>query len=283
MRSFVSIALALGLATTSVMAQNGVVKSLTLKNGANAVTLTPPAGLNQDVTFSFPSLTGGGTLVGADGSGNVQLGAGSYLQLTEPVSGGGTNYTRLVAGNQTNNYTLTLPIDAPVAGDVLTVSSVGGSNVALEWAAPSGGGGGGGTVYADSYGFFYHGATNGIDNVVAGGANVPVPSNIASSITRTNNTTIRFFNGGVYLINYSVAVTAGDGANIALVINGALEPASERPVTGTPSQASGSIILTLAANSTISIRNNSAIPMTLETLPRIATHVTITKLGDPIP
>lgn len=141
MRRVVLSAIAIATMAGSLMAQNSVVKSLVLKSGNYSATLTAPAGLTQNMDFTIPVITGGGSLVGADNNGNVALGMGSYIQLTEPVSGGGTNYTRLVAGSQTNDWILTLPTDAPAAGEVLSVSSVAGSNVVLEWAA-----GGGGTV-----------------------------------------------------------------------------------------------------------------------------------------
>lgn len=145
-----SLGAILALSTTSsLLAQNSTVNSLVLKSGAYKATLTAPA-LSGNVSIELPLLPSGGSLLGADPSGNVGLQPGAYIQLTEPAGSGGTNFTRIVAGGQAADYIWTLPTTTPTAGDALVVSAIAGNDVTLGWATPSGGGGGGGTVSKDS-------------------------------------------------------------------------------------------------------------------------------------
>lgn len=133
------------LGSIALYAQNSVVNSLILKgNDGYRLTLTAPAGLTGNVTIPMPSIPAGGTLLGTDATGNLILGAGNYIQLTEPAGAGGTNWTRLQAGPQAANFTLTMPTAAPTVNQVLTATAVTvGGDVTLGWTTPSGGGGGG--------------------------------------------------------------------------------------------------------------------------------------------
>lgn len=134
------------LGSVTLYAQSTVVNSLILKgNDGYRLTLTAPAGLTGNVTIPMPSIPAGGTLLGTDATGNLVLGAGNYIQLTEPAGAGGTNWTRLQAGPQAANVTLTMPTAAPTVNQVLTATAVTvGGDVTLGWTTPSVGGGGGG-------------------------------------------------------------------------------------------------------------------------------------------
>lgn len=150
---------------TAASAQNSVVSSLTIRNGTGGVRLLAPA-TGSVGTLTLPA--GSGTLVTSDVSGNLTLSPSSYLQLVEPAGAGGVNYIRLQAGDMTANAAWTLPRDGAAAGDVLTVTSIAGDNVNLEWAPPPAGGGGGGGG-ANEYGDGSAG-----DIVVAAGATIDV-------------------------------------------------------------------------------------------------------------
>lgn len=151
---------------TVASAQNSVVSSLTIRNNTGGVRLLAPTAGTLG-TLTLPA--GSGTLIASDVSGNLTLAPSSYLQLIEPVGAGGVNYIRLQAGDMTANAAWTLPRDGATAGDVLTVTSVAGDNVNLEWAPPPAGGGGGGGGGANEYGDGSAG-----DIVVAAGATVDV-------------------------------------------------------------------------------------------------------------
>ncbi len=130
--------------STVAIAQNTVVNSLILRgDNGNRLTLTAPPGMTGNLTVAFPNLPAGGTLLGTDATGNLLMGAGDFIQLTEPAGAGGTNWTRLQAGAQASDFTWTLPTTAPTANQVLTATAIAGSDVTLGWTTPSGGGGGG--------------------------------------------------------------------------------------------------------------------------------------------
>lgn len=137
-----AIVFALLLAPIVSVAQNTVVNSLILKgDNGNRVTLTAPAGLTGNLSVALPIIPTGGTLLGTDASGNLLMGAGDFIQLTEPSGAGGTNWTRLQAGSQAADFTWTLPTTAPTANQILTATAIAGSDVTLGWSTPSGGGG----------------------------------------------------------------------------------------------------------------------------------------------
>ena len=87
------------------------------------------------------------SLTGATFTGDIILNAQEELRLADADS---SNYIALKSGATVGtNSTWTLPTDAPVANDVLTVTSVSSNNPTLEWAAASGGKVLGSTVFTD--------------------------------------------------------------------------------------------------------------------------------------
>jgi hypothetical protein len=79
---------------------------------------------------------------------------------------------------------------------------------------------------------------------------------------------------GTYKFDYEVNITAGIGSAIAIAVNGTVDastPVSALVATG---QVSGTAILTLAAGDVITLRNNSAIPLTLNLAPSVGAQLT---------
>jgi hypothetical protein len=186
----------LPLCWVSAQAQNSVVNSLILKgDNGYRVTLTAPTGLTGNLTIPLPQIPSGGTLLGTDATGNLLMGAGDFIQLTEPVGAGGTNWTRLQAGAQSSDYTWTLPVDNPTAGDVLTVATGStSSNVVLEWTAPPTGGGptgGGASPTGDgSAGALNIPAATTIDVATSGWGGLPGNLNLQFTNVTINGTLI---------------------------------------------------------------------------------------------
>jgi hypothetical protein len=134
---------ALLAAPLAAFSQNTIVNSLIFKgDNGSRVTLTAPPGLSGNLSVALPIIPTGGTLLGTDATGNLLMGAGDFIQLTEPAGAGGTNWTRLQAGSQASDFTWTLPTTAPTANQVLTATAIAGGDVTLGWTTPSGGGGG---------------------------------------------------------------------------------------------------------------------------------------------
>jgi hypothetical protein len=191
MRHYLLLASIILTASFVAQAQNTVVNSLILKgDNGYRVTLTAPTGLTGNLSIPLPAVPAGGTLLASDATGNLVLGAASYIQLTEPASGGGLNWTRLQAGTQTSDFTLTLPTAAPTVNQVLTATAVTGGSVTLGWTTPSGGGGGGG---ATETGFSRTTAATSITTTTLGDvAGLSVSWGVGTSGTRTYHLTLMF-------------------------------------------------------------------------------------------
>jgi hypothetical protein len=194
--------------STVAIAQNTVVNSLILRgDNGNRLTLTAPPGMTGNLTVAFPNLPAGGTLLGTDATGNLLMGAGDFIQLTEPAGAGGTNWTRLQAGAQASDFTWTLPTTAPTANQVLTATAIAGSDVTLGWTTPSGGGGGGA---ATETGFSRTTAATSFTTTTLGDvAGLSVSWGAGTSGSRTYRVTLMF--------DYTTPTTGPSGFDVQLV------------------------------------------------------------------
>lgn len=91
----------------------------------------------SDVEESMSTIAGKLNASGGAMTGNLTLNAQNELRLADSDS---SNYIAFASpATVGTNSTWSMPSDAPVAGDVLTVTSVSSNNPALEWAPASGG------------------------------------------------------------------------------------------------------------------------------------------------
>ena len=128
-----------------------------------------------------------------------------------------------------------------------------------------------------SYGYIYTTAGAG----VLGGADVPFSNNgPLSNITHAaNSTIITVSNAGTYLISYSVNIMTGVGSAIAVAVNGTVDVSTQVPSLVATGEIGGSVVLTLAAGDVITLRNNSAVPLTLTLAPNVGAQLTLTQLS----
>jgi hypothetical protein len=119
------------------------------------------------------------------------------------------------------------------------------------------------------------------DATVVGGADVPFSNNgPLTNITHTaGTTTVTVGLAGIYQIDYSASLTAGVGSQLAIAVNGTVDastPVSALVATGV---VSGQAMLTLAAGDVLTLRNNSAIPLTLALAPAVGAQLTLARVS----
>ena len=131
----------------------------------------------------------------------------------------------------------------------------------------------------ESYGYVYQLATLA-DATVIGGANVPFSSNgqLQGILHSEASSTVTITIGGVYQVNYSLCYTAGIGAAIAIAVNDAVISSTLIGALAATGELSGSTILFLAANEVVTLRNNSAVPLTLTLSPNVGAQLVLTLL-----
>jgi hypothetical protein len=116
------------------------------------------------------------------------------------------------------------------------------------------------------------------DATVIGGADVPFSNNgpLAGGITHTaGTTTITVPTAGNYEIQYSISITAGIGAQIAIAVNGTVDPSTPVSALVATGEISGQTILTLAAGDVITLRNNSLVALTVPLAPSVGAQMNI--------
>jgi BclA C-terminal domain/Collagen triple helix repeat (20 copies) len=148
-------------------------------------------------------------------------------------------------------------------------------------AGPSGASGPSGPTGAglSSFGYVYELATIA-DATVVGGADVPFSNNgPLSNVTHTaGTTTITVTEAGVYQVSWHVTITAGIGSEIAVAINGVQDSSTPVLALNAVGEISGNSMLTLAAGDVVTLRNNSAVAITMTLAPETGAQFTITKL-----
>ena len=91
-------------------------------------------------------------------------------------------------------------------------------------------------------------------------------------------TTITVTSAGTYEINYGISITSGVGSQIAIAVNGTVDASTPITALTATGELFGSAILTLAAGDVITLRNNSATPLTMTLAPGVGSQLTIKKL-----
>ncbi|EKQ54028.1 MAG: hypothetical protein A370_03360, partial [Clostridium sp. Maddingley MBC34-26] len=133
---------------------------------------------------------------------------------------------------------------------------------------------------SSSFGSAYQLATIA-DATIVGGADIPFSNNgPLSSIAHTaGTTTITVTNAGIYEIKYSISITAGIGSQVAIAVNGTVDPSTSVSALVATGEISGIAMLTLAAGDVITLRNNSAVALTVALAPAVSAQLTITQLN----
>lgn len=131
-----------------------------------------------------------------------------------------------------------------------------------------------------TYGYCYELATIA-DSTVVGGADVPFSNNgpLAGVTHTAGTTTFTVEKAGNYLITYSVDITAGVGSTISIAVNGTVDASTNINALTATGELRGSVILSLAAGDVVTLRNNSATPLTMTLAPGIGAQMNIIKVG----
>lgn len=136
----------------------------------------------------------------------------------------------------------------------------------------------GGSGLASS-GYVYQLATIA-DATVVGGADVPFSNNgpLVNTTHTPGTTPMTVPMSGYYEINYSASITAGIGSALAIAVNGTVNLGTQIPFLVATGHTGGSAVLLLTAGDIITLRNNSAIPMTLTLAPDTGAQMTVKQL-----
>jgi hypothetical protein len=118
------------------------------------------------------------------------------------------------------------------------------------------------------------------DATVVGGGDVPFSNNgpLVNATHTAGLTTVTVILAGTYQIDYSISITAGIGAAIAIAVNGTVDASTNVVALVAVGGINGTATLTLAAGDVITLRNNSAVPFTLTLAPGVGAQLNLTKL-----
>ena len=142
------------------------------------------------------------------------------------------------------------------------------------WSTPATGGSG-----LSAFGYVYELATIA-DATVVGGADVPFSNNgPLYGISHTaGTTTFTVPATGSYKVDYLVSITSGIGSAIAVAVNGTVDASTNITCLVATGHITGTAMLNLAAGDVLTLRNNSATPLTINLAPGIGAQFTVTKL-----
>jgi hypothetical protein len=84
---------------------------------------------------------------------------------------------------------------------------------------------------------------------------------------------------GVYLIHYSVTTLINVGSAIAIAVNGSVQASTNIVVFATIGQLAGYAMLQLNANDVVTLRNNSAIAISLSLAPNVSAQLDLVRLS----
>ncbi len=130
-----------------------------------------------------------------------------------------------------------------------------------------------------SFGYVYQLATIA-DATVGGGADVPFSNNGPFiGVTHTaRQTGITVPSTGLYKIDYSISITAGSGTEVAIAIDGFVDASTSVPCLVATGNVSGTVMVVLGAGNVITLRNNSAIALTMALAPSVGAQLSILKV-----
>jgi len=115
---------------------------------------------------------------------------------------------------------------------------------------------------------------------VTGGADVPFSNN--GPLTGVNHTagttTVTVPTTGNYAIHYSVSITAGVGAAMAIAINGTVDASTSVPFLVATGNVASSALLTLTAGDVLTLRNNSGTAFTITLAPDVGASLVLERL-----
>ncbi|WP_170955259.1 collagen-like repeat preface domain-containing protein [Bacillus cereus] len=133
-----------------------------------------------------------------------------------------------------------------------------------------------GDVGAFSTGYMYQLATLA-DATVVGGADIPFSHNgPLNGITHTaGTTTVTVPTTGVYEMEFIVNLTGGIGSQIGIAVNGAVDASTVYPALVVPGGMSGQAQVSLNAGDVLTLRNNSAVPVTMSPTPAIGASMIV--------
>ena len=120
------------------------------------------------------------------------------------------------------------------------------------------------------------------NQTIIGGADVPFsgPSNLGSNISHTGGaTTSTVGSSGRYRLFWAASNTVGVGSALAVAVNGTVAAGTTIPVLTATGHLSGEAIVQLAAGDAITVRNNSAVPMTLALSTSVGASLTIQRIA----
>lgn len=127
------------------------------------------------------------------------------------------------------------------------------------------------TANIASYGYLY----NLLAAPIPGGSNVPVPFIGPNSGVTPGAYGFTVSTAGVYKIDYGVNITAGVGSAIAVAVNNTVDISTQVNLLVDTGQVSGSAMLSLVAGDVITLRNNSAVSITLDAAPGVGAQLNI--------
>ncbi|MDG0793006.1 hypothetical protein OMP38_20625 [Cohnella ginsengisoli] len=85
-------------------------------------------------------------------------------------------------------------------------------------------------------------------------------------------------NNGIYKVSYSVSLTGGIGAQIAVARNGIVDSGTPIGVINAAGNFSGVALLSLSAGDFLTLRNNSLTVLTLVLAPSVGAQFTIEQI-----
>jgi hypothetical protein len=129
-----------------------------------------------------------------------------------------------------------------------------------------------------AYGYVYDITVGG--QVVAAGADVLFSTNgpLVNETHTAGTAPVTVTLAGDYQIDYSVSITVGIGSEIAIAVNGVVDPSTPIIALAATGPVTGQAILTLAGGDVITLRNPSATPFTTSASPDVGAQMTIDKL-----
>jgi hypothetical protein len=132
----------------------------------------------------------------------------------------------------------------------------------------------------ESFGYVYNLASI-INATILGGSAINFSNNgPLEKITHAPGSDCVLINKtGTYKIDYSVFITAGVGASIAIAVNGVINPSTNIRALVTLGELNGTATLSLKKGDVITLVNNSIVAFTLALIPAVSAQLNIIQLN----